>query len=150
MCAGTRTLEQEVCADGLDQAARPWPLVGTEIVHHHDVAWGELGNEHLIHIGFKGDAVDGAVQHHWRHHAGATQRSDKGGGFPVAMWNERPQALTSPTAPRTTGQVSGHPGFVDEDEPVGIEIELGLKPVPAPLQDVGPILLGGVGSLFCA
>lgn len=66
----------------------------------------------------------------------------------MAMRNERPQALTAPAAAMTTGHVGGCPGFVDEDEPVGIEIELGCEPVPAPLQDVGPILLGRVCGLF--
>ena len=66
----------------------------------------------------------------------------------MAVWNERPQALTAPAAAMTAGHVGGGPGLVDEDEPVGIEIELGLEPGPALLQDVRPILLGRVGGLF--
>jgi hypothetical protein len=40
------------------------------------------------------------------------------------------------------------PGFVYEDELVGIKIELSLEPVFTPLQDVGTILLRRVCGLF--
>jgi hypothetical protein len=43
----------------------------------------------------------------------------------------------------------GH-GLVDEDEPVGVEVELKLEPRLPGLQDVGAVLLAGVGRLFCA
>ena len=66
----------------------------------------------------------------------------------MAVRDESAQALPAPAAAMAAGHVGGGPGFVDEDEPVGIEIELGLEPGPAPLQDVGPILLGRVGGLF--
>lgn len=146
--------EQEACAGSLDQAAHLRSLVGAEIVHHHNVARRELRNEHLLDMGFEGDEVDGAIEHHRRDHAGAAQPSDEGGGFPVAMRNECPQALTRPAAAMTRGHVGGGlgggPGFVDEDERVGIQIVLGREPVPVPLQDVGPLLLGHMGGLFCA
>ena len=40
------------------------------------------------------------------------------------------------------------PGLVDEHESAGIEIELGVEPVLAPLQDVRTVLLGRVRGLF--
>lgn len=40
------------------------------------------------------------------------------------------------------------PGFVDEDELGGIEIQLAVKPALALLQDIGPALLYRVASLF--
>ena len=33
------------------------------------------------------------------------------------------------------------PGFVDEDQPVRVEVELSVEPVETPLQDVRAILL---------
>ena len=42
------------------------------------------------------------------------------------------------------------PCLVDEDEPVGIEVELAVEPVPAALQDVGTVLLRGMDGLFFA
>jgi hypothetical protein len=46
------------------------------------------------------------------------------------------------------GHVGGRPGFVDEDQCVGIEVELSLEPCLAMLQDVGAVLLGRVAGLF--
>ena len=47
---------------------------------------------------------------------------------------------------------SGHlrrgPGFIDEDQVVGPEVELSLEPLPAPRQDIGAVLLGRVRGLF--
>jgi hypothetical protein len=48
------------------------------------------------------------------------------------------------------GHVRGRPGFVDEDEARGIEIELVLEPGLAPGQDIRAVLLGRMGRLFCA
>ena len=39
-------------------------------------------------------------------------------------------------------------GLVDEDQPLGVEVELALEPRPAPSQDVRPILLAGVRGLL--
>jgi hypothetical protein len=48
----------------------------------------------------------------------------------------------------TAGHVGGGPGLVDEDEALGLQIDLALEPVPALLQDVGAILLDCMASLF--
>jgi hypothetical protein len=48
----------------------------------------------------------------------------------------------------TARHVGGGPGLVDEDQSLGIEVELILEPLFAPGQDVGAILLGGVRGLF--
>jgi len=47
-----------------------------------------------------------------------------------------------------TRHVGRCPGLVDEDEPLGVEIELPLEPLLATLQDVGAFLFGGVCGLF--
>jgi hypothetical protein len=41
-------------------------------------------------------------------------------------------------------------GLVDEDEPLGAEIELPLEALLATLQDVGALLFGGMCGLFSA
>lgn len=66
----------------------------------------------------------------------------------MAVRDERPQALSAPAPAMAAGHVGGGPGFVDEDEPVRVEIELRLEPGLALLQDVRPVLLGRVGGLF--
>jgi len=46
------------------------------------------------------------------------------------------------------GHVDGGPRFIDEDQALGIEIELTVEPaLPLP-QDVGPVLLDSMASLF--
>jgi len=47
-----------------------------------------------------------------------------------------------------SGHVGRGPGLIDEDETLGIEIELRLEPGLAALQDVRPILFAGVRGLF--
>ena len=47
-----------------------------------------------------------------------------------------------------TRHVGRCPGLVDEDQPLGIEIELPLEPLLATLQDVGAFLFGGVCGRF--
>jgi len=46
------------------------------------------------------------------------------------------------------GHVGRGPGFVDEDEPFGIEIDLAVEPVMSLLQDIGTVLLDSMASLF--
>jgi hypothetical protein len=46
------------------------------------------------------------------------------------------------------GHVGGGPGLIDEDEALGIEVDLAVKPVLALSQDVGPVLLDRVPGLF--
>ena len=66
----------------------------------------------------------------------------------MAMGRADAQAFATPAAAMRAGQLRRGPGLVDEDEPLGIEVELALEPVLAPLQDVGAILLAGVRGLF--
>ena len=42
----------------------------------------------------------------------------------------------------------GGPGFVDEHEPVWVEINLGVEPFMAPAQNVGTVLLRDVACFF--
>ncbi len=58
------------------------------------------------------------------------------------------QALALRRTSTQAGHVGGRACLVNEDQPFGIELELVLEPRLAPLQDVGPVLLGGVGGLF--
>ena len=61
-----------------------------------------------------------------------------GGPEPLAFWRSAAEP----------GHIGRGPGLVDEDEPFGIEVELSFEPGLPSLQDVGPVLLGRVGTLF--
>ena len=58
----------------------------------------------------------------------------------------QPLAFCRPAA--QAGHVGRCAGLVDEDEFAGIEFELGVEPVLAPLQNVRTVLLGRVRGLF--
>jgi hypothetical protein len=46
------------------------------------------------------------------------------------------------------GHVGGRPRLIDEDQALGIEIELAIEPALALPQDVGSVLLDSMASLL--
>jgi hypothetical protein len=64
--------------------------------------------------------------------------------------NRRPAALAPGSAAVEAGHLGGGAAFVDEDEALGIEVRLVVEPGVSPARYVRPVLLGGVGRLFCA
>jgi hypothetical protein len=66
----------------------------------------------------------------------------------MSMRDASPQPLTLRRAAAQAGHVGGRAGLVDENQSGRVKIELALKPRLALLQNVGPVLLGGVGGLF--
>jgi len=46
------------------------------------------------------------------------------------------------------GHVGGGPRLVDEDEALGLQIELAIEPAPPLAQDVGTVLLDRVPGLY--
>lgn len=66
----------------------------------------------------------------------------------MAMREANTQPFAALAAAISASHVGLGPGFVDEDEPLGIEIRLRFEPVDPLLQDVWPALLAGVSRLF--
>ena len=48
----------------------------------------------------------------------------------------------------TAGHIGRRPRLVDEDEALGLQIGLAVEPALALLQNVGPVLLNSMASLF--
>lgn len=119
-----------------------------QVVHDHDIAGPQIGHEDLGDIGFEPVAIDRAVEYHRRDHASHTQSGHQRGGFAVAMRKAHAQPLTFGAAAMAAGHVGGGPGFIDEDQAFGLQIELAVEPVVPLLQNVGPVLLDGVSRLF--
>ena len=67
-------------------------------------------------------------------------------------WSEFSDPLGSETAlgaaAMAAGHVGGGPRLIDEHEALGLQIELVVEPLFALPQDVGPVLLDGMASLF--
>jgi hypothetical protein len=58
------------------------------------------------------------------------------------------QASATRTTPVTARHVGLGPGFVDEDQALGIEPPLMLLPPSPPARDIGAVLLTGVQAFF--
>ena len=135
-------------ASGFDGFADDGTLVAGQVVHDDHVAASEVGHENLSDIGLEPVAVDRAIEHHRRDHAGHAQASDQCGRLAMAMRITHPQPLATSAAAMTAGHVGRRPCLVDEDEPRRVEVELAIEPVLARTQDVGAILLDRVAGLF--
>lgn len=123
-------------------------LAAGEIVHDDDVVLVHFRDQHRADVGFKGIAVDGTVKHEGRGDAGVAQTHDEGGGLPVAKEDARAQPLAHRRPAIAPRHVGGAPGLIDEDQVRGIKIELVVELRFAPLADIWPLSLGGVGCLF--
>jgi hypothetical protein len=132
---------QEPRPDLLDSLAHAADPVGRQIVHDHDVAGAKLGRENLLGIGQERRPVHRAVEEHRRRHAGQSQPAGEGGRLPMAMGNGRPASLSAGGSSTQPGHLRGCRGLVDEDKPLGIEIELAVEPGYAAAQDIGALLL---------
>ncbi len=125
----------------LDHGAHPRPLVAGQVVHDHDVACLQLGDEDACDVGLERLAVDRAVEDEGRDEPARAQPGNKGRGLPVSMRYADPQALPARGSSVAPGHVGGSPGLVDEHEAPRVEVELILEPGFAPLQDVRAVLL---------
>src|SRR5918997_699728 len=89
-----------------------------------------------------------ALQHIGHADAGRSQSGDQGGQFPVPMRDgaPQPQAARAPTI--AARQVRGGPGFVDEDQAIGIKRRLAAEEHAPGLGYIRTVLLGRVQALF--
>ena len=72
-------------ADGFDCLADSGDLVGTQIVHDHDVAPYQRGNQNLLDIGEEQLAIDRSVEHTGGDQAILAQAGNEGRGVPVPV-----------------------------------------------------------------
>ena len=122
--------------------------MGGQIVHDDDVAGFERRHQDLLDIGEEGDLVHRAVECHRGGDAAEAQGADEGGGLPVAVRDRSTAAFASlcpAVHPRHLGRRSR---LIDEDQPLGIEIGLGLEPGFALRSYIFAVLLGRVRRLF--
>ena len=140
--------EHQPGAGIFDQRPGRGTFMAGQIVHDDDVAGVEGRNKDLLDISFEPGAVDRSVQNHGRHHAAQTQPCDKRRRFAMPVREPHAQPLAFCTSSVGARHVRRRPGFINEDQPLRIEIELVFEPAVAALQYVWTILLYGVASLF--
>ena len=93
--------------------------------------------------------MHGTVEHHGRGHAFKAERANEGRRLPVSM-RHRCLATLAPWRPAVT---PGHLGrsaglYVNEHQPLGLQIGLGVEPGLPAAQDVSSLLLAGVRGFF--
>jgi len=123
-------------------------LMRAEIVHDHEVAPGQGRDEHLFDVDEKAFAVDRPVEQPRCLDPVTAQRGEEGHRIPMA---ERCDARQAGAAWRPAPQrrhVRLGPGFVDEDQPGGIDARPELQPLRAAARDIGPGALAGNQRLF--
>jgi hypothetical protein len=133
---------------GFDRLADPGDLVGAEIVHDDEVTPSQRRNQHLFDIGEEQLAIDRSVEHAGGGQAILSQTGYEGGGLPVPMG----YCINQPVAHRSPAIEPDHvglgPGFIDEDQPIRVQLRLVLAPFRPGLGNVRSILLGGPERLF--
>ena len=131
--------------DGVPHAGA---LVSRKVVHHDDVAGRQCRHENLLDIGQEGWAVHGAVEHHGGCHAGEPQAGREGGRLPMSMRDGRPAAFAAPRPATQSGHLGRGPRLVDEDQLLGIKLELIIEPGLTRVPDVLALLLGRMSGFF--
>ena len=140
--------EHQAGSDIPDRLAHRLSLVGAEIVEDHDVARLERRDEELFDIGVEALAVDGPVEQAGRFDAVVAQGGEESRGLPFALRD----LVDEPLAPWRPAAQAGHiglgPGFIDEDEPPGVDEPLIGSPSFAVPTYVRAILLACDEGLF--
>ena len=93
-------------------------------------------------------AVAGAVPTNSRHPLIIVSHGYSNTSAVMPVRHARTQAVTPSAASMAARRVGRCPGLVDEDQSLGVEIELPLEPLLATLQEVGAFLFGGACGAF--
>ena len=108
----------------------------------------QRGTQKGTHVGQKGSAIDGAVNHHRRGQRVTAQGGHEGGGLPVAVRHGGDAALPAGCAAARRGHTGAGPRLVEKDQACVIPARLLLPPFTACLLHVVALLLAGVQRFF--
>jgi hypothetical protein len=135
--------EQDPRASCPDRRLGGFALVSRQIIHHHDIAFGEGWGELFFDVSLEDAPVQGGIDDERGGEPAAAQAGDKGLGHPMPEGCLR----TEPLAPRAAAAQTGHlgcgSGLVDEDEPMRFKPHVRLTwggPFRARRFDVGAVL----------
>jgi hypothetical protein len=122
--------------------------VAAKVVHDDDVAGREGGQQELLDIGREALAVDGAIEDERRVDPVAAQGGEEGERAPVTMRHLVDKGLPAWTPATQPRHVGLGPGFVDEDEPCGVDAALTLAPLRPSARNGRSILFARDQRLF--
>lgn len=133
---------------GFNGFADPLDLVTREIVHHHDIARFQRGNQMLLDPGAKQNPIDGPLDGEWSDESFGPQPTEERGGFPAATRSLFHQPRPQTRAAVSPGHVGFGPRFIDEYDFGGINLILRSAPLSPLLGDIRTILFLGNQRLF--
>ncbi len=119
-----------------------------QVIHHDDVAWAECRHQVEPDPAEEELAVDGSINNQRCRQARGAKRREERGRLPVAVRHARKQPLTLGRPPSRTSHVRFSPRFVDEHEPIWIQLRLLLTQLLAPLRNVRPFPFRGDEDFF--
>jgi hypothetical protein len=126
-------------------------FVGGQIVQDDDVALLQRGDELGAHVGLEDRPVDRCVDDPRRGQGAAAQPGDESLGLPMAKGGLGAKAFAPLAASARPGHLCVGSRFVDEHQPMGLGLHLGLSfslPCLARLAHVGPIAFAGLKAFF--
>lgn len=123
-------------------------LVGGQVVHHDDVSVAQRRPQDLIDVSEKGRTAHGAVERHRGGDARQPESTDEGRRLPMPMGNRSAAALATWCAAVHAGHLGGGAAFIDEHQPLRVQVRLGVEPGLTAGSYVRSILFGSVRCLF--
>ncbi len=122
--------------------------MGPEIVHDHDVAGLEAGNEDPLDINQEAFAIDRTIEQPRRLDPVLAERGQESHGVPVSERRRPWQALTAGRPAPKRGHVGLGPGFIDEDQAGRVDARPIFQPLHPAARDIRAIPLAGDQRLF--
>lgn len=100
-----------------------------------------VGGQELLDIGFEGGPIHRAIKDERSDQSGGAQTGKQGAGIPVAPRRRCVQPLALEAPPAKARHVGLQAGFIEKDQPVGLQPALPTPPSLALLGNVGATLL---------
>lgn len=140
--------EEQMGADIPYGVACRGSFVTAQVVENDDIARRQGGHQELLDPGRKHGPVDRPIQDQRSHDPVVTQACQEGQRLPMAVGNFGHVGLALCTPTPGAGHVGLHPGLVDEDQALGIDLMLVGFPARSEASQLRPILLLGQQRFF--
>ena len=143
--------KQDPCTPGLDGLLCGLALVRRQIIHDHDIAFGEGWGEFFVDVSLKNAPVHRGIDDEGCGQPVAAQPGDEGLGHPMAERRLCAEPLAFWAAATQTGHLGCRSGLVEKDEPMRLKPHVRLArggPFFARRFDVGAILLARQQRFF--
>lgn len=120
----------------------------SEVIKHDDVARSQGRHKHLVDVGDEDVVIHGAVDHAGGGETVDPKCGNQRAGLPPPIRRAVTDALSADPAGISAEQVGGDTGFIDEDEPRGVERGCLGPPLLASDDEVSALLFGGPYGFF--